>query len=69
MGGKKVYKFEGPAAVTPLHWDLELIEGLEKQFAPHDAFTEELYDTAPPQTKRNIDQLVERGVLVTSEGE
>jgi len=68
MPGKKVWKFEGRAAVpSQAHWYLELVEGLEQQFAPHDTITEEQYDVAPPQTKRNIDQLVEREVLVTSE--
>ena len=46
MGGKKVYKFEGPAAVTPLHWYLELIEGLEKQFAPVFSANEYVHQSA-----------------------
>ena len=45
----------------------ELVAGIETGFAPHDEISEEQYDAAPPQTKRNIDELVERGVLVASE--
>jgi hypothetical protein len=69
MGVKRVWKFEGPAAVAPLRWYLELTEGFETPFSPHDVISEEQYEAAPPQTKRNIDQLVERGVLVASEEE
>ena len=69
MEGKTVWKFEGPAAVAPLHWYLELTEGVEKQFGVHDTISQEQYDAAHAQTKRNIDQLVERGVLVTGEEE
>ena len=64
----KAWKFEGPAAVpSQAHWYLELVAGIETGFAPHDEISEEQYDAAPPQTKRNIDELVERGVLVASE--
>ena len=64
------WKFEGPnAAPNGAHWYLELSEGKESAFGIHDMVKAEDYEAAPPETKRNIDQLVERGVLVPSEEE
>ncbi len=62
------YVFNGPAAGADYTWIVDLATG-SKSFHRHDEITGAEFSSASPETKRNIEGLVARGVLTTNEDE
>jgi hypothetical protein len=62
------YVFDGPAAGAEYTWIVDLPTG-SRSFHRHDEITGDDFSGASPETKRNIEGLVSRGILTTHEDE
>jgi hypothetical protein len=60
------YEFSGPNAGPEYSWLVELASG-PRTFHRHDVITGAEFEGASGETKRNIEGLVARGVLVAKE--
>lgn len=62
------YVFDGPAAGAEYTWIVELASG-PRSCRRHDVITAEEFAGASPETKRNVEGLVERGILAEHDDE